>query len=450
MKNLLPLLFGFCLFPILSEAQTWTPVSYADIPNDYFFVSMSVVDENIIWAAACEINSGTPVNANHLIKILRTTDGGLTWSSYDVEEALGRITWDIQALDANTAWISSNRLEASDTRPLFKTTDGGETWEQVELENMSGGVFVHFFDAQHGLVIRNARAAITNDGGDNWITVPILNWPLATGEICLFWCNGSNHNAYFGSHAWVGTSAGRVLHSTDYGWTWTPTQVGLTTENINNVAFSDTLHGVATISDNGSSFYSETKLMETFDGGMTWTQAAAAPINVVTSLVSVPGAPNTFVAGNCVEGSSDLNTIAWNQNGMEASSWMYSKDEIFYTNHIEFISPTVGYVAGYYEDGTNAILKWNGDLTPVNAHEVSPPELSLAITPNPATDYIRFDIADDTGGPYHLKLTDAAGRVVVNTTTTNQELNISHLPSGMYFLKVEEGARIAMAKVIKQ
>lgn len=127
---------------------------------------------------------------------------------------------------------------------------------------------------------------------------------------------------------------------------------------------------------------------------------------------------------------------------------MYSKDEIFYSNHIEFISPTAGYVAGYYEDGTNAILKWNGDLTPVNAHGVTAGTISGDYT-QLATDYIRFDIADDTGGPYHLKLTDAAGRVVVNTTTTNQELNISHLPSGMYFLKVEEGERIAMTQSYK-
>lgn len=457
MKTTLPLLALICLLSKLTNAQTWEPVSVGGIPANYYFSSISVVDENVVWLVANVFNHGTPVNADHLVKVLKTTDGGQTWQAYEVEEAMGRISYDITAIDLNTAWISSNRLEATDTRPLFKTTDGGETWEQVELSNMAGGVFVHFFDAEHGLAIRNIRVAITDDGGENWTEVPAQNWPLGSSEsLIIVGKSAGNHNAYLGNHAWVGTNAGKVLHSTDYGWTWTAAQVGTTTETINSIAFTDTLHGVAAITTGAGGIYPATKLMETFDGGVTWTQGNPAPTQLASKLASVPGAPNTFVVGNNVSGFPNINTIAYNQNGITDSTWVYNTGEVIFTQALEFTSPANGFAAGFFSDGTNVILKWNGDLSPVSTVGTIPLQNStIRAFPSPFKEQFNVQLNFEKPLSGVLEVYDFKGSQLFSETFSNkmawsEAISTADWPTGLYILKCRTAAGVTTQKVLKQ
>lgn len=457
MKTILPLLAFFCFISKQANTQTWEPVSLGGIPANYYFSSISVVDENVVWLVANVYNHGTPVSAGHLVKILRTTDGGQTWQAHEVEEAIGRISYDITAIDSNTAWISSNRLEATDTRPLFKTTDGGESWEQVELSNMAGGVFVHFFDTQHGLAIRNLRVATTSDGGVTWTEVPAQNWPLGSSEsLIIIGKSAGNHNAYLGSHAWAGTNAGRVLHSTDYGWTWTAAQVGTTTETINSIAFTDTLHGVAAITTGSGGIYPATKLMETFDGGVTWTPGNPAPTQLASKLACVPGAPNTFVVGNNVPGFPNINTIAYNQNGITDSTWVYNTGEVIFTQALEFTSPTNGFAAGFFNDGTNVVLKWDGDLSPPSATKpIQEQQSNIHAFPSPFANTLQVaaDFQKPTNGK--LDIYDFKGNLVFSETINAQDtmtktISTQGWPSGIYLLMLQTTAGHAIRKVLKQ
>jgi hypothetical protein len=458
MKTTLPLLALLCLFFNLSKAQDWVPVSIGAVPNEYIFVSLSVPDENTAWAAAIEY-VGNPVPSDHVIKLLRTTDGGQTWIQKELldEPLVGRMTWEIHAIDSLNAWISSNRLEATDTRPIFKTTDGGDTWQQVDLINMSGGVFIHFFDPLHGLVIRNSLVAVSSDGGETWTPVTSPQWPLAPDEFGIMWGPSSiNHNASVGNHFWFGSSKGRVLHSSDRGLTWTAVQVGTTSENIHSLAFTDTLHGVAIITDNGGNPYPNAKIFETFDGGQSWTQAAAPPFNSISSIAAVPGSLNTFVAGDLL--NSDP-VIAHNQQGIGNSSWVYDEGMIFNACGFEFASPTVGFAAGYYDDGTNVILKWNGDLTqPSAAREPLLKNVALRTFPSPFSEalQIQVDFTDSYGissgtlEVYNLKGVRLFLENIDNQTIWNKTIPAQGWAPGAYFLKVRTAEGIVLRKVVKQ
>ena len=70
---------------------------------------------------------------------------------------------------------------------------------------------------------------------------------------------------------------------------------------------------------------------------------------------------------------------------------------------------------------------------------VSQPEhqFSALIYPNPATNFIR--IATDEQLTLHVRLYALTGQLLSDTyCQPNDEVNISHLPSGIYFVKVNE------------
>ncbi|MBO4654535.1 MAG: T9SS type A sorting domain-containing protein [Bacteroidales bacterium] len=62
---------------------------------------------------------------------------------------------------------------------------------------------------------------------------------------------------------------------------------------------------------------------------------------------------------------------------------------------------------------------------------------SVLIYPNPATNFIR--IAAEDQQPMHVRLYALTGQLLSDTyCQPNGEMNISHLPSGIYFVKVNE------------
>jgi photosystem II stability/assembly factor-like uncharacterized protein len=93
------------------------------------FRGLSVVNEKIIWASGTE---GT---------VIRTIDGGKTWNVMTVPGA-GKLDFrDIEAFDANTAYILS--IGNGESSRIYKTADGGKSWkEQFRNKNEKA-----FFDA---------------------------------------------------------------------------------------------------------------------------------------------------------------------------------------------------------------------------------------------------------------------------------------------------------------
>jgi hypothetical protein len=100
-----------------SIAQHWEAYEIPGLPDNYAVWGISVVDKNVVWGVARDVNVSPPVPPGHLGRVVKTTDGGATWTIYEVNEALGRISYDITAFDENTAFITSQDLGSGGLYP---------------------------------------------------------------------------------------------------------------------------------------------------------------------------------------------------------------------------------------------------------------------------------------------------------------------------------------------
>src|SRR6185437_9231384 len=120
-------LIAFLLLAAAS-AQQWTRVN---VPSTASFRGLIVVSDNVVWASGTD---GT---------VIRTIDGGKTWSVMTVAGAEKLDLRGIHAFDANAAFVISSGPAEKGQAQIYRTTDGGKTWTKV-FEEKRAGVF---FDA---------------------------------------------------------------------------------------------------------------------------------------------------------------------------------------------------------------------------------------------------------------------------------------------------------------
>ena len=74
---------------------------------------------------------------------------------------------------------------------------------------------------------------------------------------------------------------------------------------------------------------------------------------------------------------------------------------------------------------------------------------NIKVYPNPAVDILHVSGLE---GVYSAKIVNILGQILYSATGSSAELllNVGHLPSGMYFLRIESGKAITTRKIIKQ
>jgi photosystem II stability/assembly factor-like uncharacterized protein len=108
-----------------------------------------------------------------------TSDGGTTWSSKPIE---ARYPSAMVFLNPDLGWVGSSVGEANVDRPrVLRTVDGGQTWSGGTFPNGTHGdpFDLFFLDAQHGWMVlgnggQDASTSLlqTTDGGRTWATLP--------------------------------------------------------------------------------------------------------------------------------------------------------------------------------------------------------------------------------------------------------------------------------------
>ena len=253
-------LFSLIFLISLSTQAQWMELTS---PTANALYSVSIVDNSVAWISG---TAGT---------VLRTTDGGATWTSVGGGAIGANDIYNIFAVDDQTALCTTSPSASL----IWRTTDGGTTWTQVL--SVTGGFMdaIWMFDANNGFaygdpVGGNWALYNTTDGGATWIPAPALAQ------------NGSEagwNNAMYvsGSNIYFGTNNTTIYYSSDSGNSWTP----LTTNgqvNSYSVWFNSANMGLM----------GGTDLDATTDGGTTWS-----PITVPgsgTSLGGITGAGNQW------------------------------------------------------------------------------------------------------------------------------------------------------------
>jgi photosystem II stability/assembly factor-like uncharacterized protein len=257
---------------------------------------VSAVSDKVAWASG----AGST--------ILRTDDGGTTWTRLPGPTTDRLDFRDIDAIDERTAYVLS--IGSGAASRIFKTTDAGATW-QSQFVNQDPDAFfdaMAFWDADHGIAVSdsvNGRFVIitTGDGGRTWTPVPADRLPPALPDEGAFAASGTNVTVFGRDHAWFATGAAaraRVLRSEDRGRTWriadTPIPAGKSA-GIYSIAFRDARHGVIVGGDYAKESEAIDNVAITSDGGATWTLVRDRALTGFRSVVAYqPGTPGTFIA----------------------------------------------------------------------------------------------------------------------------------------------------------
>ena len=240
------------------------------------FRGLSVVNEKIVWASG---TGGT---------VIRTVDGGKTWDVMTVPGAEKLDFRDIEAFDANTAYILS--IGNGESSRIYKTVDGGKTW-QPEFTNDNQKAFFDAIacfdretcfamsdpvDGKFVLIKRspgvNSRIGIRTP---KWLPLDNSALNAKQGE-AAFAASGTCLITQGKSNLFLvtGGSAARVFRSTDRGVTWSvaETQIvrGTTGSGIFSIAMYDGRNGVIVGGNYEKPDESESNLGFTSDGGQSW------------------------------------------------------------------------------------------------------------------------------------------------------------------------------------
>jgi photosystem II stability/assembly factor-like uncharacterized protein len=203
--------------------------------------------------------------------ILRTTDGGATWTPHP--QGSTQTLYAIDAVDASTAWA------VGEAGTILKTTDGGATW----TPQASGtGAALNGISA-----VSTTTAWAVGAGGVILKSEDGSTWTPQNSRVTAALYGISAIDAY---NCWAVGEGGTILKTSDGGLTWTPqgtttvTSVATTGADAGANAASETaalpavsrvttftLRAVVAANPSVCWAVGEGGAVKTVDGGLTWT-----------------------------------------------------------------------------------------------------------------------------------------------------------------------------------
>jgi photosystem II stability/assembly factor-like uncharacterized protein len=246
----------------------------------FYYSSISVVSPSVVFVAGDV--PGPKGDEDRVNVILRTTDGGQSWTEKTVEQpglVIPRLNC-IYFVSPEVGWAVG--VDGAEKGLLLKTTDAGENWVVSRLDAKQIPMTIFFTDSETGWMGGATHAPGedegaggpsvilgTTDGGRTW--QPHLNTPVSIYDISFV----------DKTHGWASGTRGAIYHTDDEGRTWNSQRselemgdgpVNLSSEGAKQfglvgIQFIDAEHGFAAASaeeeDTG-------RLLATSNGGTTW------------------------------------------------------------------------------------------------------------------------------------------------------------------------------------
>lgn len=155
--------------------------------------------------------------------ILVSDDAGATWQQSPHVPTIALLTA-VTLIDAQHGWVVGH------DEVILRTADGGATWSKVHdaPEAQRPLLDVWFADSQHGIAIGAYSAYYTtDDGGQTWIAQPFVDTSLTHAGAADHADDGEppldyhlNHIAEADGRLYIAAEAGHVYRSDDRGATW--------------------------------------------------------------------------------------------------------------------------------------------------------------------------------------------------------------------------------------
>lgn len=244
--------------------------------------------------------------------VVKTTDGGETWTPSVLDYALG-----FNALTGVGDFLFA--LGGGLYSHLIFSTDFGENWQILPKKAYSYIAGINFMNGKGYAVTRNGDVYLSNDGtGNEWEYVSHAGKNYA-GDICFLPSNSG----------FILKENRHIVKTTNSGYTWQTvlTPVYPYSRNlVGGIDFGDANTGYAWFSQND---YGNYYVYKTSDGGDSWSE-----IKYFDGPGYISGRPVAFDANNVVLLGPDLWTqrttdggITWNPAALNNfSSWFNNKD----------------------------------------------------------------------------------------------------------------------------
>lgn len=258
-------LIGTGLLPFAVTGQS----GWQEISTGYNYIWMNIEfpeGQNQVGYVA-----GETVTYNGIGKILKTTDGGATWT--DISPASLPGIEGMCFVNQDTGYIGGWQ------HYFAKTTNGGTTWTQITI---SPGIWyirdVIFWDADHGVVITgDPDIYVTSNGGATWTKATGMSFgpqkaTYGTGNILFAACGDE-----------------KIIKSTNGGLTWNEVYSGVFTYLFLSVDFLDGMFGLVGGEDG--------KVLKTTNGGNSWTTHIAGPSSHLWQDIHLYNTDSAFICG---------------------------------------------------------------------------------------------------------------------------------------------------------
>lgn len=229
---------------------------------------------------------------------------------------------------------------------LYKTGEDGrmdlvytEEGDDVFYDAMT------FWNNREGIAVGDSRNGclsiiLTKDGGHHWHKVSCDDLPEGIEGEGAFAASNTNIKT-IGDNAWIGTTSGRIFHTTDKGKTWSVTQTPIInkepTQGIYSVDFYDENVGFAIGGDYTKPDSNIANKAITRDGGATWNLIADGAEPSYKSCIQV------------IPGTEGKGLIALGFTGVGYSSdqgerWTELSKESFFS--LRFQNDSIAYASG--------------------------------------------------------------------------------------------------------
>lgn len=410
------LLFFFCT-PFALSAQ-W---NYLNGPFSYEMYMEVVNTDTLVFSDG---NTG---------KIFHSFDRGASWSGFDTGLEYSWI-FDFDFPTDQIGYGCGGTYFGMYTDVIIKTEDSGQTWDTLTTNSYGVYTFntIEFLNADTGFVAGGSLLLRTEDGGENFTTINIVDQGVSqianlssTSDGILFSANThlilpNTSNTYHIS----------IYRSDDLGDSWLEVYSDMmeNTDNFNNrfigsMNFPTPDIGYA-VGGNGT-------FLKTTDAGLTWTQSFISPFSNLTS-VYFTSANVGYInnAGGIYKTTDGGNT--WEVQNMNVPAIVHD---------IQFASSQIGYARADQKiyKTTNG-----GEITAVSELNAN---LEIQVFPNPSSDILNLNYPAEIE-IQNIELMDIVGKTIKAFSNPVSIIDVSDLPAGNYLLRIETNQGLAVKKIL--
>ncbi len=384
---------------------------------DYEYIDQSV-DDN--FRAVFFVNENVGYLGSYWGSIIKTTDSGYTWDSTNLINDAP--IYEIQFIDEFLGFAaggSPNCIPNPCTPPgsvIFRTNDGGISWTKTTL-GINQFNTLHFINADTGFVAGAGSFLYkTTDSGSTWNAINLNNF---YNIIEIQFVNNVGYCC---------AANGKILKSTDLGFNWNVLSTGVNW-HILSIDFIDEYTGYA-VGHEG--------VLKTIDGGTTWQ---VLPLDVFLTSISALSSDHIVASGI----GQTVNTYLHGgiYESLDGGLTWYIEDSLSLHNQTQtfFPTPNLGFAVAL--DSKILRLSKSETSTFINVKEN---QIDCNVLPNPvnSTFLVNCTLFDK------ITLMDKTGKEVLKQSITGDKIDVSFLPSGLYFYELSKDIKTTRGKLLKK